>query len=68
MGSSADDIISRKKLRRMAGEIFARATDAQTDALMDEAQELCAKDKMGLGAAVKILSGQSRKPYGTPKR
>lgn len=67
MGNFADDKLSNDHVRRLAGQAFQNASDYRIDDLAEAAADLAARDHMPFKDALKILSGQSRPPYGSPK-
>jgi len=61
MGNFADDFLTRQKMRKSLGSRFEDA-----DSIIDAARDLATRDKMPLDTAVKYVSGQKTRPYGSP--
>ena len=67
MGSSADDRLTERNIRKTAGHQFRFATEKEVAELSDNAEKLAVTDCMTLAQAVKIETGQTRPAYGTRK-
>lgn len=70
MGNTADDRLIDDSLRSMLGGQFQlRSADSNRalEKLIDEAKGLAVQDNMSFKDAMRIVSGQTRPPYGTPR-
>lgn len=67
MGNSADSFKTNITLKEQAGRNFCHASDDTLTELTDKAEDLAITDNMRFEEALKIVSGQSRGPYGTNK-
>lgn len=68
MGSTADDTLTAQKLRcGFAGTMREDASDRKLRALASAADRFAQEEHMPFEDALAIVSGESRKPYGTPK-
>ena len=64
MGSSAERMLDEKEGLSVLGKDFS---NARWDTLKTQAENLCQTDYMPSGKALDILTGKTRKPYGSPK-
>jgi len=67
MGNNADDRITNKSLKTLAGNRFRYAGSKEMEALIDRADDLAARDGMPLSESIQIVSGAKLKPYGSPR-
>lgn len=65
MARTADD---RKTEHTLASLMRKAGRGAPSQKLVDEAADLAHRDGMTLNEALRIVSGASRQPYGTPKK
>lgn len=65
MGNTAD---SRKTEKTLAALLAKAGRAAPSQSMVDEAADLAHRDGMRLDEALRIVSGATRLPYGTPRK
>jgi hypothetical protein len=67
MGNEIYDRLSLAYTRRFVGDAFKDSSDDELFLLKQEADIMAQAEHMTLSEALKIISGQTRLPYGTAR-
>ncbi len=70
MGRTADERLTRIEIRSLAEQPFGWASSDldEIEKLEEEANTMAQEEHMSLEEAIRILTGQTKLPYGSPKR